>query len=75
MRDPTNAAGCLMSVIGNDQQVWLASSAGGGWTRWDPRSPATTVTSGRAAVLLNVLPCTAILDNERRVHVVTPTRQ
>ncbi|TDD93344.1 hypothetical protein [Actinomadura rubrisoli] len=69
VRDP-DEAGCLISVIGNDQQVWATSStAPGAWSRWDPRS-ATTIVQGRA-VLLGGRPCAAVLDDGRRVHVVT----
>ncbi|GAA0435718.1 hypothetical protein Acor_55750 [Acrocarpospora corrugata] len=71
MPDP---AGCLVAVIGYDQQVWVTSSAGGGWTRWDPRSDEDTVASGKAAILLGALPCATVLNKERRVHVVTPKR-
>ncbi|MFC5744286.1 hypothetical protein [Actinomadura rugatobispora] len=71
--DATSPSGFLVSVIGNDQQVWAASSAapGGAWTRWDPRSTATTIVGGKAAVLLD-MPCGVLLDGRRRVNLVTP---
>ncbi|WP_068923247.1 hypothetical protein [Planobispora rosea] len=72
MPDPANPAGCLVVVVGNDHQVWATSSAGGAWSRWDPQFAATTVTGGKAALLLDVLPCALVLDGERLVHAVTP---
>ncbi|MEW2353430.1 hypothetical protein [Spirillospora sp. NPDC029432] len=70
--DPADEAGCLISVIGNDHQVWVIASAspGAAWSRWDPPSDATTVAAGRAVMLGR--PCAVVLDAARRVHIVTP---
>ncbi|GAA0424380.1 hypothetical protein Acor_45200 [Acrocarpospora corrugata] len=72
MQDPGNPAASLIAVIGIDQQLWLTSTTGGGWSRWDPPSPTTTITSGRLENLLHGLPCAMVLDSRHRVHVVTP---
>ncbi|WP_043630416.1 hypothetical protein [Nonomuraea candida] len=71
-QDPGNPTACLMWVVGNDHQVWAASTAGGGWSRWDPPDPETTVIGGRAERLLGSLPCVMALDNGRRVHLLAP---
>jgi hypothetical protein len=72
MPDTTTHTGFLVSVIGNDQQVWVTRSAapGGAWSRWDPPSATTTITGGKTAMLLD-RPCGVLLDGERRVHIGT----
>ncbi|GIH25052.1 hypothetical protein Aph01nite_33620 [Acrocarpospora phusangensis] len=69
-----DGTGCSVAVVGYDQQVWVTSSAGGGWTRWDPPSDGDTVTGGKAAFLLEALPCAVVLGKGRRLYVVTPRR-
>ncbi|TMR06737.1 hypothetical protein ETD83_03470 [Actinomadura soli] len=72
MPDPADPAGCLIAVIGNDQQVWVTrSTAPGTWTRWDPHPDTTTIIAGQAETLLN-LPCAVVLDGERRLRIATP---
>ncbi|TMR06736.1 hypothetical protein ETD83_03465 [Actinomadura soli] len=67
---PPNEAGCFIAVIGNDQQVWVTwSTEPGTWTRWDPPQTAATVIAGKAVLLGK--PCAVVLDEDRRVHVVT----
>ncbi|CAG6396341.1 hypothetical protein NMG29_26400 [Streptomyces cocklensis] len=71
-----NAAGCLVTVIGNDKEIWVTTTAGSdhAWSRWDPNVPSTTALNGKTAVLLDTLPCSVVIDDRRRVHVVTPPR-
>jgi len=66
-------AGNLIGVIGHDQQIWVMSTASPApsWTRWDPPTATTTVTSGRAMVLLRQLPCAIVLDQTKRVQIVS----
>lgn len=68
--DP-DEVGSLISVIGNDQQVWVTDSAapGGAWSRWDPQPATITIVRGKAVNL--GAPCAVVLDGERRVHIVT----
>jgi hypothetical protein len=63
--------GYLISVIGNDQQVWVTDSRapGGEWSRWASQSTATTIVAGKAVSLGR--PCAVVLDGDRRVHIVT----
>ncbi|GAA0403900.1 hypothetical protein Acor_24700 [Acrocarpospora corrugata] len=65
-------AGSLAAVVGNDQQIWVTSSVGGPWSRWDPQFPGITAATGKTALLMGVLPCVVTVNNERRVHVATP---
>ncbi|MGP4024355.1 hypothetical protein [Actinomadura sp. 3N407] len=76
MPNPADPQGFLASVIGNDRQIWVTASTppGGAWTRWDPRQPTTTIAAGKTALPLDVLPCAAALDDEHRLHLVTPER-
>jgi hypothetical protein len=71
--DPASG-GTLVAVVGNDQQVWVTSTASTApaWTRWDPAFSTTTVTSGRTAVLLNGLNCAIVLDQTKRAVIVSP---
>ncbi|GIH22245.1 hypothetical protein Aph01nite_05550 [Acrocarpospora phusangensis] len=71
-RDPADPASCLAWVIGNDQQIWVTSSAGGPWSRWDPVFPVDAVTAGKSAFVMDAFPCVVALDNGPRLHVVTP---
>ncbi|MGP4024354.1 hypothetical protein [Actinomadura sp. 3N407] len=72
MPDPANAAGCLIAVIGNDKQIWVAASAvSGGWTRWDPASATTTIAGGRGMDLLD-MSCAVVLDDARRLTIAKP---
>jgi hypothetical protein len=73
MSDPASPDGTLVLVIGNDQQVWQVSTAGPApaWTRWDPVWAGSSVTSGRAAVLLNHLPCAVVLDQDKRAVIAS----
>ncbi|MDD1061706.1 hypothetical protein NMG29_26405 [Streptomyces cocklensis] len=76
MPDPANEGGCLVAVIGSDEQVWVTATTGPDqtWSRWDPSVPATTVLEGKAVVLLGEMPCSVVIDDRRRVHVVTTPR-
>ncbi|TDD93343.1 hypothetical protein [Actinomadura rubrisoli] len=74
MPDPANPSGCLIAVVGGDQQIWVTpSTTPGAWTRWDPRPATTTITGGKAATLLD-MPCAVVLDADRRVNIATPER-
>jgi hypothetical protein len=70
--DPANPTACLIAVVGNDQQVWVTSSATPGvWTRWDPPPTIPAIVAGKAMVLLGTVPSAVVMDSERRVTVVT----
>ncbi|ROO86779.1 hypothetical protein EDD29_4359 [Actinocorallia herbida] len=71
LQDASAPATSLVLVVGIDHQIWRLSTGGGGWSRWDPRSPTTKVLSGKAQTLVHTLPCAVILDGDHRVHVVT----
>ncbi|WP_328418422.1 hypothetical protein OG470_32470 [Micromonospora sp. NBC_00389] len=70
--DPGNPAGCLVAVIVHDKEVWVTSTASpdGEWSHWDGDPPFTKVLCGKA-VVLGTMPCGVLLDESRRVHVVT----
>jgi hypothetical protein len=72
--DPANPGGCLVSVIGSDQEVWVTPSTvqDGAWTRWDPPSDQTTALAASATSLLGTVPCVVVVDDRRRVQLVTP---
>lgn len=68
--DPTNPGASLIGVTGNDRQIWFTSSAGGPWIRWAPAPPITTITGGKAKLMMDSVPCAIAVDTPGELYVV-----
>ena len=65
--DPAGAARTMVAVVAGDQ-LWLTSTAGGGWTRFE--APEATVIGGRAVVVFRRRFAAVLVDGTRRARIV-----